>query len=183
MLELNLLPPEQKKELEFEKTYNFGISIVVIIFFLTGVVLAATFGIQLILETNNQVLNEEQIKSTKERVETEEYKTLTDNIENANKKIDFISELGKNQRSTYKLISEINRLLPSYISVTSITFDWKERTVSMSGKAKTREQFLLFKESLENSQKLKDIKSPLSNLEKEKDLTFQIEATIKEKDE
>ena len=54
----------------------------------------------------------------------------------------------------------------------------KDRTISLTGTAKTREDLLLFEEQLKNSACVENVNVPLSNLFSQKDLEFQIDFTI-----
>ncbi len=177
MLELNLLPPKEKKDLEFEKTYTFVISVIMIIFIFGGLVASILYGIQAILSTNLHVLNY-QISFKKQQIESGKYSKLSEDITNLNDQLKLLAQLETNHEYPSKIIKDWANLVPSGIQITSLSIDLLKEDLSIKGKAKTRNDLLTFKENLENSKKFKNIQSPLSNLVLDKDIVFEFSGEL-----
>jgi len=69
-------------------------------------------------------------------------------------------------------LEKISEIAPAGINLTNLSYQTAQNKVVLNGQAKTREQFLNFKENLEKSQVFLEVESPLSNLINKENIDF-----------
>lgn len=75
------------------------------------------------------------------------------------------------------LIALLQKLTPEGVVVIELLT--KDYTVSLSGQAGTRDQFLQFEEALKSSECVSDVRVPISNLFSQKEVDFQLDFRLK----
>lgn len=176
-LTLNLLPEERKKEINNKKI--FGMAVKQSLLFLLPIICLVSVLIVL-----NAVLNwnfEIQNKSFDDQQNQEQYKKLKEyesNFSRINSKLGILLKIETNHFHWSKAIRELSGLVPGDVYLSGLVN--KDFQISISGKAKTRDDFLKFKDRISQSECFFNINTPLSNLVEKNDVDFQIDFEVKE---
>jgi len=167
MIELNLLPRAIKKQIAKRTQYVAMINNALI---LTTVFLIVS---AMMLASQQYVAYEAKIAS-----ENNEQMTGPDGIEEINNLMSEVSAVQKDFVKWSRILNDFLALLPTGNTIQSINLDKEQGTMTMSGWAKTRDDFLQLKTNLENSQMLSGTESPISNLLHRTDVDFTIRAKL-----
>lgn len=176
-INLNLIPPYRKEEMETEKCRNiffWQIATVFIILFSFGVILASfsyVLGIELksIAEApvpKNQLENFDELKKY-----DEEFKE-------ANSQVSILKKMQEEEFFWSNLFLELNDVVPEGISLRSVST--KKKQVLISGLAGSRDNLVTLKSQLESSKCFENINFPLSNFAAKENIEFQSDFYIKD---
>ena len=167
MIELNLLPRAIKKQITKKTQYvamvNNALILTAIFLIVSGLMLASQK--YMAYEVNMVNKNNEQM-------------TQPSGIEEINNLMSEASTVQKDFVKWSKILNNFLALLPAGNTIQSINLDRGQAIMTMSGRAKTRNDFLQLKANLENSQILSGIESPISNLLHRTDVDFTIQAKL-----
>lgn len=171
MISLNLLSPAKKKKLKERLTLHLlkNISYIVVIFivFMVGILLGTKF----ILERKLTNI-ENEVNQTILTLPTGEEVPLSSTIQEINKKIKFFEGIQKDCIKWSNYLADFTELIPENITLTQLSLNQESEEIQINGLALLRDDFLRFKNNLENSQILTELVSPVSNLIKREDVNF-----------
>jgi len=168
---INLLPPKEKQILLKEKQFRE-------ILILETVILIALSFLGLILfliktDLKNKISLQETILTQKEQ----EFKIAK--IDNLEKEIKSFNQILFKLNSFFQshfyltdILKDLANLKPSEIYFTSISFNQKEKELSISGFSPDRTTLTEFKKNLAKKENFKEIYFPPSNWIKPKDIEF-----------
>ena len=173
MLTLNLLPPQQKENLNYEidrrmvQFLGFWVFAVVMIF---GVlVLPAFFFISL------QQSEAERAKSIEEgALQAARTTELEEKILRINNLLGVIVAREGKKQDTSPFLKEILSMSPAGVSIALITYTPAESRATVAGLAATRSELLKFIDLLKKSPGIKTVTSPVSNIIQEEDISFSL---------
>jgi Tfp pilus assembly protein PilN len=137
MIRINLLKPEKKEGVVFERTEREKTPATLPLFFFSVLVIAIVllfFQKSSFKRENNFMQIAQEEKNTLREVETTLAQVETQ-ISTIIKKIDLINQLKLNQDTAVRIMDELSKNLPSRISLTEANFDGK--IVKIKGKALT----------------------------------------------
>ncbi|KKU57551.1 MAG: hypothetical protein UX81_C0033G0007 [Parcubacteria group bacterium GW2011_GWA2_47_12] len=166
---INLLPPQQKKELLQEQRYKlfliFGVLAVVFLIALS----LSFFAIKINISSESR--SEKAVISPQIQDNEAKIIEINKNLRNAEffyeKKPDFT-----------KMMGEIFKIIPPKISLTSLSLDFSKKTedfsASLRGFSPDREYLSQFKKNLESNASFKDVNFPPSTWVKPRDIEFSI---------
>lgn len=168
MLNLNLLPIQKKKEISRQiilASFERLISIGLIIICAAGIVL---LGTKLVMQDRfDQAVSQAALV-------TKEYGTTNQKVHLTNQKIDFLYSAQSGFIEWSPKLAAFSTLVPSGIELYSLDADYSSKDVQIAGLAKTRDNLLLFKKNLEDSDFLKSITFPIENLLEAENINFKI---------
>lgn len=173
---INLLPPQEKKELVKEEKYRLvlilGILSLFFLIFLFLVLLAVKINISGVAKIQRTLIESEEIKFM-----GAEAKDLEKEIKLINQNLLKLNTFYKNQPNFASLLEKISATLPekTYLNTLSLTPVPKEERkflVSLGGYSPDRELLFEFKKRLEAKAEFEEIYFPLSNWVKLKDINF-----------
>jgi capsular polysaccharide biosynthesis protein len=168
MADLNLIPEKLKRDIEFKKLLGFiNKAIIILIIVLFIYLFGFLFG-KYILSKHYQ--------------ETKESFALTNqgsdansnDMDNINKKINFINTIQANRVIWSKLIYDISLTKNDGLNIESLSISKDKKMLNIRGEAETREKLLEFKTKLEKIPYLSEIIFPLQSLFKKNDISFDI---------
>jgi len=107
------------------------------------------------------------------------YTNQTQEIITINKVIQKVNSVQKQYHQTTPDILSITSSTPEGIVLTSINIKYSKKTVTFSGIADTRQNFLDFQEILNNNPLFVHVESPVSDLTKRENIAFNINANLK----
>ncbi|MFY9461911.1 MAG: hypothetical protein WAP51_01780 [Candidatus Sungiibacteriota bacterium] len=173
MLTLNLLPPQQKENLNYEidrrmvQFLGLWFSVVVIIF---GVlILPAFFFISF------QQSEAERAKSIEEGARQAARTTeAEEKILRINNLLDVIVAREGKKQDVSPFLKEVLSRSPAGVSIALITFTPAENRATVAGLAATRSGLLKFIDLLKGSPGIKAVTSPVSNIIQEEDINFSL---------
>ncbi len=168
---INLLPSQEKKELEIKRTIKviaiLGSLFLIFLIFLG--LLLFSIKIYILSQIRDQkTLIEIESRST----ESPEIQELEKNIGEANQIISQFNSFYQGQRSISEILEKISGLLPAETYLTDFFYQKEKSQIILQGYAKNRDNLLEFKKSLENQKEVQNLYSPISNLIKSKDIDF-----------
>ena len=198
MIDFNLLPPEARKELKWEKINRSFIMHSVIIIAMVFIFILFLLIIQLYADIKLSGL-EKIINLRKENVRMQEVKDLENEIENFNGHLTTIDKIQKNHLYFSQVISIFTENVPSAVQVARLNIiqpeekkniavqpkkssssavpppqktEEKKFQININGKAAKRGDLLFFKNALEKTSCFTKIYSPLSNLVERENIDF-----------
>ena len=183
MINFNLLPPEIKEELKWEKinrsfTIHSLIIIAMIVVFILLLLIIQLYSVMKLTDL------ERTIGLKKENIKVKEVKNLEDEIGSFNENLIILDKIQKNHLYFSQVISIFAENVPESIQVIRLNIIQPEKDkknkeegkknyqVNISGKATKRDNLLIFKNALEGTSCFIKIYSPLSNLIKREDIDF-----------
>lgn len=171
MLKVNLLPPEEKKNLQladFSRLLIFlagWLSVFLAVFIL--LLVSTYFSLFLLLrEQNNLIAVRQQDPQTQYLVQTEK------RIERSNQVVKKVQAKQSSMLIWTDLLKEISQLVPTGVYLNTLAYRADDNQISISGWADWRDNLMIFQKSLEISPCFEQIESPLANLIKEKEIDF-----------
>jgi len=172
MIELNLLPPQEKTAAYLMWKYVIIKNIILIILVLTFVISGVLFGAKLILlnkfaEVQRQA---EAINITHQKINTE--------VTNYNKQIRTLDKIQTDYTSWPELLYNINKSITPGITLSQIEIDISQKLLTLNGVANTRNDLLGLKDSLEKCKLTKEIVLPLNTLLKKQNVDFSISVEL-----
>lgn len=177
MLTINLLPPQQRlAEEEKESTRKIVFSFI-ILFFILAASWIMLFSVNQIIKQGAD-LQKTEIESYDRYFAQENNKKIEQDVENINKALSRISTIEKNKTVWSDTLIELSKIAPRDIRFSNIKLDKQEKTITILGLAKTREEFLQFQNDIEKSEYFEKVVSPASNIISPENINFQIEATL-----
>lgn len=166
---INLLPPQQKKELKQEQEYKLllilGISVIVFLVALSLMLFTVKIYISGKVQSNKIITA--AIPQDQER----EVAEINKNFKNLNL---FYAR----SPHSAEFFEKISKILPANTSLTSISLNFSQKEdnfpVSLQGFSPTRELLLQLKKNLDSEASFKDINFPVSNLLKPENIEFSV---------
>lgn len=178
MIKLNLLPLEEKKILQIEKTFSCVFSycfkgclvLLIFIFLLVG-----TWVFQKIQMRNI----EKDLSKMEGKNELLKIKFFEEEINNANKNIERLNGIQQKTIAHSKVLEGLSLITPDNVQISGFAYDSSTQKGSIDGYAMEREGFIVFKNAMEKNPFFSEIDSPMSNLVKSTDNNFRISFTLK----
>lgn len=174
---LDLLPDERKKEMRRHKLFLLIIYQGIVSLFPIALLIALLVSVNMILKIQFQGV-EEAYAVKQSQKENQELSRYEDKFKEVNNRVSNARKFQKNHLYWSAVLERISGLTPNGTYLTGITT--KDFTVSIAGKAKTRDVLLTFQDSIKSNECFKDVNTPLSNLVTKENVVFQIDFNVKE---
>ncbi len=161
---INLLPPENKKELIQEENWKLimilGILILVFLISLFLILFSIKIFISGEVEVQKIIFNEREIEFKNSQMQLLQEEVIT-----VNEKLSGLDKFYKNQRELTEIFEKISKILPSEIYLTNLSLASQPKPVSfnLTGFSPNRETLLKFKENLEKEGTFSEINFPASS--------------------
>lgn len=169
---INLLPPEQKREILEEEKFK----IILILGIILIIFLIIFYLFLLLIKTSILAdLDAQKILLEERKREISFYQDLEEKIKNANLNLSKLNNFYKNQIYFTEIFEKISQIIPSGIYLTNSNFSQDQ--ISLSGFSPSREILISFKENLEKE--FKEVSYPREIWLKEKDINFTFNFKIK----
>ena len=185
---INLLPPKYRRKLREEERFRLVLLLGVILG--TAFLALSVFLMVIQVSLAKERLSQESKLSFFEEKSAKEDSTLTE-IKNWNSKLRNIDGFKKERRSLKDVFDEISSPLSRDLYLLSFSYTPAFTTekkggvtiktpaiVSVTGKAKTREQLLSFKNALQANPFFAEVMFPPSNWVSPRDITFSFQAKL-----
>lgn len=171
MKQINLLPKSERQELKLqlfsEQFISFWIWVMISLVFLVGL----TYSAKIYL--SGQVASaESQINLEKQVLKTSDNEMLKQKVDELNNQINLIKSMDGQHYYWSKALVEVGNLLPTDISLDSLSMDRTTGKVDIKGTAADRESVLKFWANIHKSEIFRNVNFPLENLNRPKDDPF-----------
>ena len=172
MLTLNLVAPSSKKEIKLKRIFY-------VLKTMTNTLTVLTILLAITLLCGLFILRYHfQHSVIGSNINFENKIDYDGQIKNINHSLTTISDIQDNYYNFSMLLDEIMRLVPDNVILTSIKINKAGLNIIFNGRALNRDQLLIFKEGLEDSESFTDIVLPISNILKKDNIDFEITATL-----
>ncbi|MCX6761770.1 MAG: PilN domain-containing protein [Candidatus Moranbacteria bacterium] len=176
-IEINLLPPNKKEALRVTEQFRAVLGWEGIVFFMAVLFFGFILGINYLLDFNLESVSASR-NNESNGTQYETIKHYATKFLDVNSKISKVGSIASGQIYWSALFSKLNSEVPDNVEISGMAT--KNYGLSLAGKAKTREDLLLFKDNLEKEQCFENVNLPLSDLVSKEDIAFQIDLGIKE---
>ncbi|HAI74239.1 MAG TPA: hypothetical protein DCS28_02505 [Candidatus Moranbacteria bacterium] len=176
-IKINLLPRDNKEEIARASCFRAVLGWEAVIFLIMSAGIVFLFGVNYLLNFNLQLVSEEKNNSS-DSAQYETMKYYENKFSEINFKLSKISDIALGQIYWSELFLKLNDTVPDSVEISGLST--KDFSVSLAGKAKTRDDLLLFKGNLSHEVCFENVNLPLSNLVSKEDIVFQIDLEIKE---
>lgn len=168
---INLLPPQQKKELLERKNQKM---IIILGFLLSLFFLSLILGL---LSTkfylSGQNLFQKTVSDiTRRELENEKNQEIKEEILGLNKALARLSSFYQENIRLTDVLEKIILGLPEGLYLDTFSYQKDNLSLQLTGMAQTRENLILFKNNLEEEPRFSEISFPPSNWVKAKDIDF-----------
>ncbi len=171
-ISLNLLSPQQKEYLKYERAYFYVRTVMWLMIIFTITISSLLLIARLMLQDNYAtVLTTTAMVNNKNTV-------IDHEIANLNKTLMEMEKIQSDFIKWSNIIIDINSVIPENIEVTYLNLEQKNRLFNLHGKALRREDFLNLKSALEKLPYLEELSSPLTNLLLRENVSFEFSGKI-----
>lgn len=171
MIILNLIPPTKKQELRLAQVFKTVKNLIILILFLTIFAAIILLITKIALENNFNKVVEESTLTTK-------YANIFNkDVKEFNQYLSAVDKIQKDHISWPQFLINFTKLIPQNINIYSININ--DDKILITGQAKNRDDLLLFKNNLENSDLFAGVTIPLEDLLKKDNVDFNLKADIK----
>lgn len=173
---LDLLPDERKQEKKKKKLFKkilrqelrFFMPVVSFIIILTAI----NINLKIQLDSLDNIYSAEQSRGGYKNL-----KEYEDKFREINMKTSSIAKFQERHLYWSALFYNLSNLIPEGVFINGLST--KDYQVSLTGKAKTRENLLSFQEKIKASDCFSEVNVPLSNLVNRENVDFQIDFKLK----
>lgn len=168
MLSLNLLSMEQKKEIRWRRINSLLKQVTFILLVLSIILSILLIGAKRILKNNF------------EQVVQKDNNIFGFNLEinKINESATFLDQIQKDYINWSEVLVELSLKTPNSIQLTAAQIDKEENNITINGWAAQRDDFLKFKDNLNQSSLFKNIDFPIQNIAEKEDVSFTIKAEL-----
>lgn len=172
MITINLLSPNQKKDLKMKRVYVAIKELIIL-------VLLFTLIIAIMLLVSKYVLDNSLARLIERNAYTiQENRDVVNRIDILNSKTDTINKIQKDFKKWSNFFVVFTNLTPNNISYDSVRIKYSEASIEINGVAKTRDDLTKLKDNLTNSNIFENINLPLKDLLAKENNNFTITAKI-----
>lgn len=172
MITINLLSPDQKRELKIKKIYIAVKELVMLILLFTSII-----AIMLII--SRYVLEQQLANLIKSNVNASQAGgQINKQITALNKKINIIGQIQQNSKKWSSFFSQLATATPTGIAYNFLKIDSQGKTVELQGIAKNRQDLLKLQKNLTESGLSNQVDLPLSSLLSRENNNFNLQFKV-----
>ena len=177
MLNLNLLPPEEKRRLQYTIWTRAVIAIGGGLSLGLGVFIVLLLPAWLFLKAEEPALFD--ALTFERRAYSQAAPGVASDVRTLNRLARFVDEHAGRRVPAYALITEVLRVTPAPIRLQEVVVQASPGELRIAGFSATRQALLTFIQSLEGNPRIASVSSPLSNLVRETNITFTLTAKLR----
>jgi len=174
---LNLLPEENKKEIEKRTRLHFFLWQFFLVFVLEILYISILVSSYIILDFQLKSLTTSKAVQNLNNTKQVTLDTYQKRFKEMNTTADVIKKISDNHFSFSQIFPLLDTLIPEGVVIDQVST--KNYTISLIGKAEKRDQFLSLDKNLKEASCLKNIDAPLSSLFSQENIEFTINFEIK----
>lgn len=168
---INLLPPEEKRELLGEETKRLTtiLGLVLLFSLFCLIIILAFLKMYLLIQVDSQ---KSSIELVKNQTESSEVQVIQEQIENANQKLARINDFYEQKFESVKILEKLIKTIPEEIYLTNLSYSKTSSQVVLAGFAPSRDLLIQFKTNLEVEEEFQEIYFSPSNWIEPIDIDF-----------
>ena len=174
---LNILPEEKKDALVRKFRNRFFLWQTTLVLILELYYVIVLLGIFMILHYQSKTATESLASFDQFNEEARKLVSYQEKFKSVNILTDTVSHYQQSHFRWSALFHLLDKHLPKGVVVLELLT--KDYTISISGQAETRDQFLEFESALKSEECVSDVRVPISNLFSQSEIDFHIEFKIK----
>lgn len=175
---LNLLPEENKIALARKLFDRFLFRQAVLFFSVVVFYMAVLWSVYYIVHENRTFIESAEMQLANSRLESKELARYESKFRDANALSAQANGFFGSHPDWTGFLKRMDRLVPPDVSLTALTTTGSR--ISLSGTAKTRDDFLALESALKGDECFSDFLIPVSNLFSEKNVEFQMDFSVRE---
>lgn len=170
MITLNLIPPIKKREIRLTQIYILIKNLIVLLLFLAIVVAITLLLTKMFLQNYfNNIVEQTTLTTRHTNIFNKDFKEF-------NERLKVIKEIQKEHAYWTGFFVKFSKLAPAGLILDNLIIN--KNKILITGTAKMRDQLLVLKTELENSELFANVEIPLENLLKKEEVNFNIKADI-----
>lgn len=177
---INLLPPQEKKELWERQSQKIIILLGLLISLFFVSLILGLLAIKFYLSGQN-IFQKTVVDLAKKELENQSNQEIKKEVLNLNKDIALISSFYQTNIRLTKLLKKIIESLPPGIQLKSLAYQKDDSSLLLTGFSPTREDLYLLKNNLSKEEEFSEISFPSSNWVKAKEIDFFISLRLSPK--
>jgi Tfp pilus assembly protein PilN len=178
MLNLNLLPPDEKTNLAYEfrtrAVLRVGLLLLACLSIAGTLFLPTMFLLSFQKTEVARTLELEHLREERSGIRDEVAR-----VKEVNQEADVVTQNLTTRRTSSDLLTGLLGAIPAGISLSDVTYMSSSNAVLIAGFAPTRALFLVFLDSLRKDARVTEVASPVSNVIRDTDITFSITITLR----
>ncbi|GEM_PF-2736322 len=178
MLNLNLLPPDEKTNLAYEfrtrAVLRVGWLLLACLFIAATLFLPTMFLLSFQKTEVARILELERLREEQSGIRDEMAR-----VKAVNREADVVIQNLTTRRTSSGLLQDLFGSIPAGISLSDVTYTSSSNALSIAGFSPTRALFLSFLDSLRKDARVAEVASPVSNVIRDTDITFSIRVTLR----
>lgn len=174
-IEINLLPENKKEEIARAERFRSVLGWEMIAFLIGAAVISFLVGVGYLLDFELKADD----AMAKNGLSGEQYQTIDyyqAKFTEINAKLNKIVSIDASQLYWSRLFLKLDAIVPSGVEISALSS--KDYAVYLTGKAKNRDDLILFKERLSQDDCFQDVNLPLSDLVSKENIAFQIDLDV-----
>lgn len=159
---INLLPPEEKKELltEEAKRLTIILGLVVLLSLFCLIIILSFLKIYLLIQVDSQ---DDVLELIKKQVETSEAQVIKEKVEDSNQKFARINDFYEQKSDLEKTLERLTQTIPGEIYLTNLSYSKTSSQIILAGFSPSRDLLVQFKKNLEQKEEFQEIYFPPSS--------------------
>lgn len=170
MINLNLIPPIKKQEIRLTQIYVIIKNLIILLLFLTIAVAITLLLTKMFLQNHfNNIVAQTTLTPRYANIFNKEFKEF-------NERLKAVKEIQKDHFYWTNFFVKFSKLMPDGLVLNNLIIN--NNKILLAGSAKLRDQLLVLKNNLENSELFSNVEIPLENLLKKEQVDFNVKADI-----
>lgn len=168
---INLLPPEERKELLAEEIKRLAITLglIVLLSLLCLTIILGFLKVYLLIQID---LQKNVLESIKEKGEDSEARIIEEKIDNSNQKLAKINDFYEQKYGLENILEKLIQAVPKEIYLTNLFYSKTSSQIILAGFSPSRDLLVQFKKNLEQKEEFRAIYFPPSNWIEPVDIDF-----------
>jgi len=177
MLEINLLPQQEKEKIVSKRISLFSTTLIIPIIIIILLIIGSLFYLMEYLSSNGKSLDS-QISSQQPKLG--QWATLQNKINEANKVSDLVNQLSQNKADWAAIFDDLAKQTPGKMQITKFAMDPKNKNqITIGGFADSYRTVMLLKEKLDNSDQFKNTSFTTGTISASGAVSFEMTTELK----
>ena len=178
IIKLNLIPQYRKDEINQARKFSAILRLEAELLFILAIFIAILFSMSYILNINLMLATNNAENGLGDNAKFKDIRSYDSELNDINARILEIGKIQGGQLYWSEFFSKLNDSTLPAITLSGIAT--KNYAILLMGKAKNRDDLILFKDNLAKENCFTDVNLPLSNLAAKENIDFQIDLKVKE---
>jgi Tfp pilus assembly protein PilN len=173
---LNLIPQYKKDEIEQSNRFKLVLKWELEVLAMVVLFIALLLSINYILKLNLFLAENDFSFNVSDNIQIKEIQKYDEELKVINSRVGEIEKIKSGQFHWANFFNKLNGTVPENVAIVNLST--KNYSVSLSGKANTRDDLIAFKENLDKEECVSNVDLPLSALVSKDNIAFQIDFRV-----